>query len=84
VALWRTTSVNGLSPTLIPLVAVAGAVVPAWLICSWLGPNVASLVASIAAGEALYVAALLVVRRATLIDAAQIGLRTARRLAHAA
>ena len=83
-ALRKGSRINALRPTVGPLLAVAGAAVPAWLLSSSLGANVPSLVASLATAEVLYLALLLLVRRASAIDALQIGWRTARRLAHAA
>lgn len=82
VALWRGPAINALAPSLALMIAVGTGAVTAWLVCSWLGTNFGALLASIAAGESVYAATMLTVRRAAAIDALRVGLRTVRQLAH--
>lgn len=83
-ALWRGPAINAVGPTLSMMIAVATGALTAWLVCSWLGHGLPALVASIAAGELVYAATMLAIRRAVALDALRIGLRTVRQLAHAA
>lgn len=83
IAIWRTAAINAVRPALGALVAVAVGAATAWIVARSLGHGIGALCASILAGEVAYGAAMLAVRRAVAIDAVQIGLRTARRLAHA-
>lgn len=77
VAVWHGSCRRGFGFTLVPLAAVVTASVPAWMIATALGKGVVALVASVAVGELIYAAIVMVCRRTIVVDAVRLGRRTA-------
>jgi hypothetical protein len=77
-AVWRGSYRRGFSFTMVPLAAVVAASIPAWMIATALGKGVVALVASVAVGELIYAAVVMVWRRPIVLDAVSLGRRTAR------
>ena len=84
VAVWQRRYRHGFSLTLVPLAAVVTASVPAWIVANALGNDVLALLASVALGEAIYVAIMMVCRRTVIDSTVRLGRRTFRSFAHAA
>jgi O-antigen/teichoic acid export membrane protein len=82
VAIWDR-QLRGFSFTLVPLAAVVVASVPAWIIANALGKNLLALVASVAVGELVYIASMLMCRRTVVDRTVLLGRRTFRSFAHA-
>ena len=78
VAVWHGSSRRGFGFTLVPLAAVVTASVPAWMIATALGKAVVALLASVAVGELIYAAIVMVCRRPIVLDAVRLGRRTVR------
>jgi O-antigen/teichoic acid export membrane protein len=83
VAVWQGSYRRGFGFTLVPLAAVVAASLPAWMIAISLGKGIVALVASVAAGELIYGAIVMVFRGPIVTDAVRLGRRTARSFAHA-
>jgi O-antigen/teichoic acid export membrane protein len=81
--LHRGWSIGVLGQMLAPAVASGVAGVSTWLVASALGANLGSLVTSIVAGEAIYIAVLFALGRQAFLDSARIARRVQRRFAHA-
>ena len=62
---------HGFSLTLVPLAAVVAASVPAWIVADALGKDLLALLASVALGELIYVAIMLVCRP-IILDAVEL------------
>jgi O-antigen/teichoic acid export membrane protein len=84
VAVWQRRYRHGFSVTLVPLAAVVTAAVPAWIVADALGKDVLALVASVALGELIYVALMVVCRRTVVDSTVRLGRRTFWSFAHAA
>jgi len=82
-ALWRGSYRRGFRLTLVPLAAVVAASIPAWMIAVSLGKGIPALVASVAAGELIYLAIVTVCRRPIVTAAFRLSRRTAQSFAHA-